>query len=101
MNSYKMQQDYSTRQQRKSPRLSQSSTKLKIKRLPSKFRQALFWMALGLIGGLIANYISNPKPVELASQQVDSKLSKPSDPEKSIQPEEERRVIQLELPAAS
>ncbi len=98
MNSYKMQQDYSTREQRKSPRAHQSIFKLK--NLPSKFKQALFWMTLGLLGGLLVNYISSPKPVELAEQQAESQPLQQLSSEKSTPAEENTRVIQLELPAA-
>lgn len=93
MNHYKIQQDYSTRQQRQSPRIP---GRAKVRRLPSKLKQVLFWMALGVAGGLLVNYTSNPKAVNLAGKQISTQQKA----DKKTSFESEKRVIQLELPAS-
>tara|TARA_R110002110_G_scaffold166602_2_gene367309 strand:- start:65788 stop:66081 length:294 start_codon:yes stop_codon:yes gene_type:complete len=96
MENYKMQQDYSTRQQRKSPRTQSNA---KVKRLPSKLKQAIFWMILGLVGGLLVNYFSNSssEAVKIAGKQAPTKQQVNK---KDAKPQEDKRVIQLELPTA-
>lgn len=87
-----MQKDYTTTHQRKS---SYSRSAYKALRPPNKFKQAIYWVAIGLCFGLIATYFSKPKSMQLAANNTETTAI-----QKESQQKEEKAttVIQLELP---
>lgn len=87
-----MQKDYTTTHQRKS---SYSRSAYKALRPPNKFKQAIYWVVIGLCFGLIATYLAKPKSIQLAATNAEATAA-----QKEPQQKEEKAttVIQLELP---